>query len=183
MAIAPSFAPRFLRIRSSCCLLQSTRIFSFQSWDSIFSIEANRYLYDGKSSDRKGYCRTNLRGPAVVFIASRCYAQDRKPYNLFGSGIPGDQEFRKAWAEDVDDDDCLWTASDEDEDDIQDNSKLKKEMKKLKMQAKENSELIDADDSDELRSLISESDEEINLWSGTEDDDDDDIPTEPHQMA
>jgi len=101
---------------------------------------------------------------------------------LFGSTRPGDQEFRKAWAEEVDDDDCLWTGSDED--DTEDNAKyetnLKKEMKKVRRQAKENSELIDADDSDELRSLCSESDEEVTLWSGSECDDDDDIPTESH---
>lgn len=80
----------------------------------------------------------------------------------------------------MDEDDSLWTGSDEDEDDKKDGNNLKKEMKKLKKTAKENAELIDADDSDELRSLCSESDEERNLWSGTEDDDDDDIPTEPH---
>lgn len=80
----------------------------------------------------------------------------------------------------MDEDDSLWTASDEDEDDKKDGSNLTKEMKKLKKTAKENANLIDADESDELRSLCSESDEEMNLWSGTEDDDDNDIPTESH---
>ncbi len=46
----------------------------------------------------------------------------------------------------------------------------------MKRQAKENANLIDADDSDELRSICSESDEDdMTLWSGSEDDDDDDI--------
>lgn len=113
---------------------------------------------------------------------SRSYAREHKGYDLFGSRRPGDQEFRKAWAEEVDDDDCLWTGSDED--DAEDNAKpemnFRKEIKKAQKQAKENSDLIDADDSDELRSLCSESDEEVALWSGSECDDDDDIPTEPH---
>ncbi|KAE8669001.1 Detected protein of confused Function [Hibiscus syriacus] len=46
--------------------------------------------------------------------------------------------------------------------------------------AKDHSELIDADDSDELRSVWSRSDEEKTLWTGSEGDDDDDIPTEPY---
>lgn len=117
---------------------------------------------------------------SLFFQASRDYTQDHKRYNLFGNRSLEDREFRKAWAEDVDEDDSLWTGSDEDEDDKKDGNNLKKEIKKLKKTAKENAELIDADDSDELRSLCSESDEEMNLWSGTEDDDDDDIPTEPH---
>lgn len=122
----------------------------------------------------------NVLNFSLFFPASRYYTQDRKRYDLFGKRSLGDQEFRKAWAEDVDEDDSLWTGSDDDEDDKKDGNNLKKEMKKLKKTAKENAELIDADDSDELRSLCSESDEERNLWSGTEDDDDDDIPTEPH---
>lgn len=117
---------------------------------------------------------------SLFFPASRFYTQDHKRYDLFGNRSLGDQDFRKAWAEDVDEDDSLWTGSDEDEDDKKDGPNLKKEIKKLKKTAKENADLIDADDSDELRSLCSESDEEMNLWSGTEDDDDDDIPTKPH---
>ncbi|XP_062208799.1 uncharacterized protein LOC133910314 [Phragmites australis] len=56
--------------------------------------------------------------------------------------------------------------------------KLEKEIKKMKRQAKENANLIDADDSDELRSICPEDD--MTLWSGSEDDDDDDVPTEAH---
>lgn len=103
---------------------------------------------------------------------------------MFGDRAPGNENFRRAWTDDVADDDALWTGSDEDGDARngakEDDDNLKKEIMKLKKSAKENAALIDADDSDELRSLISESDEEINLWSGTEDDDDDDIPTDPH---
>ncbi|KAM0933026.1 hypothetical protein DsansV1_C38g0235111 [Dioscorea sansibarensis] len=111
----------------------------------------------------------------------RSYARgNTHSYNLFGNRIPGDKEFRKAWAQDVDEEDCLWTGSDEDEDNGKVDGKLQREIKKLKQKAKENSDLIDADDSDELRSICSESDEEINLWSGSECDDDDDIPTEAH---
>ncbi|XP_010916344.1 uncharacterized protein [Elaeis guineensis] len=113
---------------------------------------------------------------------SRSYARERTHYDLFGSGRPGEQEFRKAWAKEMDEDDCLWTASeDEDEEDNEKNkSNLEKEIKKLRKTAKENADLIDADDSDELRSLCPESDEEMTLWSGSEWDDDDDIPTEAH---
>ncbi|KAJ0962741.1 hypothetical protein J5N97_027863 [Dioscorea zingiberensis] len=101
-------------------------------------------------------------------------------YNLFGNRIPGDEEFRKAWAKNVDEEDCLWTGSDEDEDNEKVDSKLEREIKKLKQKATKNAELIDGDDSDELRSICSESDEEKTLWSGSECDDDDDIPTEAH---
>ena len=60
-------------------------------------------------------------------------------------------------------------------------SDLEKEMRKVKQKARENSNLIDADDSDKLRSICpSSDDDEMNLWSGTEDDDDDDVPTDPH---
>ncbi|KAI4967388.1 hypothetical protein ZWY2020_027891 [Hordeum vulgare] len=58
---------------------------------------------------------------------------------------------------------------------------MEREMKKVKKQAKENANLIDGDDSDELRSICPESDEEdMTLWSGSEEDDHNDIPTEPH---
>ena len=49
---------------------------------------------------------------------------------------------------------------------------LRKRLRKL-----DNSSLIDADDSDELYSVWSGTDEEKTLWTG---DDDDDIPTDPH---
>ncbi|RRT84460.1 hypothetical protein B296_00008053 [Ensete ventricosum] len=119
--------------------------------------------------------------PYVGSSVSRSYARERKHYNLFGNRRPGDEEFRKAWAEEMDEDDCLWTASEDDEEDNEKDSRnLGREIRKIRKQAKENSDLIDGDESDELRSLCSESDEEVALWSGSEDDDDDDIPTESH---
>ncbi|KAL6848261.1 hypothetical protein ACP4OV_022389 [Aristida adscensionis] len=111
---------------------------------------------------------------------TRHFADDRSHYDLFGKRRPGDEEFRKAWQEDVDEEDCLWTGS-EDDDEEENDTKLEREIKKVKRQAKENANLIDADDSDELRSICPESDEDdMTLWSGSEDDDDDDIPSEAH---
>jgi len=76
----------------------------------------------------------------------------------------------------------LWTGSEaDDEEEEESDTKLEREIKKVKRQAKENANLIDADDSDELRSICPESDEDdMTLWSGSEDDDDDDIPSEAH---
>ncbi|CAN6839868.1 unnamed protein product [Brassica oleracea] len=121
--------------------------------------------------------------------ATRSYASGgRKDYNLFGNVKPGDADFRKAWeidmkkddAGDGDDDDTLWSASEEDEASDSGRNRLEKEVKKARQQAKASSDLIDADDSDELYSVWSGSDEEKTLWTGDEGDDDDDIPTEPH---
>ncbi|KAL2457529.1 hypothetical protein Fot_56193 [Forsythia ovata] len=113
--------------------------------------------------------------------ASRSYARDRRSsYELFGDRIPGAKEFRKEWAKQMEDDeDHLWTGS-EDESDTERNSRgeLKKEIKKAKQRAKDRSDRIDADDSDELYSVWSDSDEEKTLWTGDEEDDDDDIPTD-----
>lgn len=130
------------------------------------------------------HCRGRATGGYLVptMQVSRSYARERTNYNLFGSGRPGDQEFRKAWMKEMDEDDCLWTASEDEDGENNEKNKrnLEKEIKKLRRTAKENSDLIDADDSDELRSICPESDEEMTLWSGSECDDDDDIPTEPH---
>ncbi|KAJ0687924.1 hypothetical protein HanRHA438_Chr11g0483781 [Helianthus annuus] len=114
--------------------------------------------------------------------ASRSYAKGRKPhYDLFGSGKPGDKKFREAWGKEVDDeDDCLWTGSEGESDKENDKNNLEEQIKKLKREAKEHSDLIDADDSDELRSVWSGSDDEKTLWTGSEGDDDDEIPTEPY---
>ncbi|GFP93382.1 hypothetical protein PHJA_001482600 [Phtheirospermum japonicum] len=75
-----------------------------------------------------------------------------------------------------DDEDHLWMASevvsDAERDDL---SQLKKDIKKAKNRAKEQNP-IDGDDSDELCSVWSESDDEKSLWTG---DDDDDTPTKP----
>lgn len=121
--------------------------------------------------------------------ATRSYASGgRKDYNLFGNVKPGDADFRKAWEKDMkkdgdgdgDDDDTLWSASEEDEANDSGRNRLEKQVKKARQQAKASSDLIDADDSDELYSVWSGSDEEKTLWTGDEGDEDDDIPTEPH---
>ncbi|BBG99605.1 hypothetical protein Prudu_009347 [Prunus dulcis] len=116
------------------------------------------------------------------FQASRSYARGgHKPYDLFGNGQPGDKDFRKAWKKEIDEDASLWTGSEEESDNEKDEkSHLEKEIRKVRQQAREHSNLIDADDSDELRSVWSGSDEEKSLWTGSEGDDDDDIPTEPY---
>ncbi|XP_019055569.1 PREDICTED: uncharacterized protein LOC104597929 isoform X2 [Nelumbo nucifera] len=81
----------------------------------------------------------------------------------------------------MDEEACLWTGSDDDDDDgKKGRSHLENEIGKVKQKAKEHSDLIDADDSDELRSVWSGSDEEKTLWTGSECDDDDDIPTEAY---
>ncbi|KAK9106164.1 hypothetical protein Scep_023008 [Stephania cephalantha] len=112
---------------------------------------------------------------------SRSYARGRGTnYDLFGKGKPGDEEFRKVWEKEWDDDSGLWTGSEDEGDTGKGKSQLEKEMRKVKRQAKEHSDLIDGDDSDELRSVWSGSDEEKTLWTGSEGDDDDDVPTEAY---
>ncbi|KAJ9562094.1 hypothetical protein OSB04_007254 [Centaurea solstitialis] len=113
--------------------------------------------------------------------ASRSFARGRQPhYDLFGNGKPGDKKFREAWGKEIDEDDCLWTGSEDESDKENDKTRLDEEIKKVKQQAKDHSHLIDGDDSDELRSVWSGSDEEKTLWTGSEGDDDDDIPTDPY---
>ncbi|KAK4416435.1 hypothetical protein Salat_2469000 [Sesamum alatum] len=117
-----------------------------------------------------------------MFQASRSYARNRRSsYDLFGGKVPSAKEFRKEWAKQMEDDeDHLWTGSEDDSDtEKDDGSQLKKEIKKAKQRAKERSDRIDADDSDELYSVWSESDEEKTLWTGDEEDDEHDVPTEP----
>lgn len=47
-----------------------------------------------------------------AFVGSRYYARNPPHYDLFGKGRrPGDEEFRKAWDQDVDEEDCLWTGT------------------------------------------------------------------------
>ncbi|KAL3844918.1 hypothetical protein ACJIZ3_002321 [Penstemon smallii] len=125
---------------------------------------------------------TPLLAPSYpMFQVYRLYARDRRSsYDLFGGRIPGAKEFRKEWAKSMEDEeDHLWTGSeDESETERDSHGSLKKEIIKAKKRAKERSDSIDADDSDELRSVWSESDEEKTLWTGDEEDDDDDIPTE-----
>ncbi|KAA8530637.1 hypothetical protein F0562_005429 [Nyssa sinensis] len=116
-----------------------------------------------------------------ILQASRSYARGgRSYYDLFGNGKPGDEKFRKAWEKETDEESCLWTASEDESDTEKSQSHLKEEIRKVKQRAKEHSELIDADDSDELRSVWSGSDEEKTLWTGSEGDDDDDIPTKAY---
>ncbi|XVF43557.1 hypothetical protein PTKIN_Ptkin02bG0049500 [Pterospermum kingtungense] len=122
------------------------------------------------------------------FQVFRSYARGGgKHYDLFGSKTPGDEDFREAWQKEMKDDETLWTGSEDESDPENDESdsknsqsRLEREIQKVRQQAKEHSELIDADDSDELRSVWSGSDEEKTLWTGSECDDDDDIPTEPY---
>lgn len=84
---------------------------------------------------------------------------------------------RKRWMKIL----SLWTGSEDERDDEKDpKSRLEEEIRRVRQQAKEHSDLIDADDSDELRSIWSGSDEEKTLWTGSEGDDDDDIPTEAY---
>lgn len=115
-----------------------------------------------------------------IFQASQSYSSRRgSDYDLFGKGKPGDENFRKTWLKQADDDeDCLWTGSEDESDTEKKRNHLEKEIKKVKQKAKEHSELIDGDDSDELHSIWSDSDSEKTLWTGDEMDDDDDIPTE-----
>ncbi|KAL1822277.1 hypothetical protein ACET3Z_009055 [Daucus carota] len=111
---------------------------------------------------------------------SRSYARERRTdYDLFGKGRPGDSDFRKALEKEMADDNTLWTGSEDESDDENSQGRLEREIRKVKQQAKENADLIDGDDSDELWSVWS-GDEEKTLWTGDEGDDDDDIPTEPH---
>ncbi|KAI4986656.1 hypothetical protein ZWY2020_019286 [Hordeum vulgare] len=122
-----------------------------------------------------------MPGDKTVGGGARFFADDRSHYDLFGKRRSGDEEFRKAWQENVDEEDCVWTASEDEDEEKEDDTKMEREMKKVKKQAKENANLIDGDDSDELRSICPESDEEdMTLWSGSEEDDHNDIPTEPH---
>ncbi|GAB2223768.1 hypothetical protein Drorol1_Dr00004508 [Drosera rotundifolia] len=121
---------------------------------------------------------------------TRSYARGKTnrthQYDLFSQGLsPGTKEFRRAWAKQLDEDESLWTASeDEDDDNNETGAKkmtpLEKEIRKVKAKAKEHSDKIDADDSDELWSVWSGSDEEKTLWTGSEQDEDYDEPKEAY---
>lgn len=112
---------------------------------------------------------------------SRSYARgERKYYDLFGNVKPGDAEFRKAWEKGMDEESCIWTGSEDESDNEKGQGPLEEEIRRVKQEANEHSDPIDADDSDELRSVWSGSDEEKTLWTGSEGDDDDDIPTEAY---
>lgn len=84
----------------------------------------------------------------------------------------------------MEEDRTLWTGSEDESDNDEEGHKshsfLEEEIRKARQQAKEHSDHINADDSDELRSVWSGSDEEKTLWTGSEGDDDNDIPTEAY---
>ncbi|XP_073293804.1 uncharacterized protein [Primulina huaijiensis] len=116
----------------------------------------------------------------AMYQVFRSYARDRRSsYDLFGGKIPGAKEFRKEWAKQLEnEEDHLWTGSEDETDTERDgHSRLQKDIKKAKKRAKYGSDNIDADDSDELHGLWTESDEEKTLWTGDEEDDNDE-PTE-----
>ncbi|KAI3918072.1 hypothetical protein MKX01_041392 [Papaver californicum] len=102
------------------------------------------------SSSHKFQKPIHLRSPSE-FSSGR-----GKYYDLFGNGKPRDEDFRKAWGNETDEDTSLWTGSDEDEDeDVKSDAKkmqsrLKKEMRKAEKKAIEEADLIDGDDSAEL---------------------------------
>ena len=127
------------------------------------------------------FCAKCIWNIFEYFVVSRSYARgERKYYDLFGNVKPGDAEFRKAWEKGMDEESCIWTGSEDESDDEKGQGPLKEEIRRVKQEANEHSDLIDADDSDELRSVWSGSDEEKTLWTGSEGDDDDDIPTEAY---
>ena len=127
------------------------------------------------------FCAKCIWNIFEYFVVSRSYARgERKYYDLFGNVKPGDAEFRKAWEKGMDEESCIWTGSEDESDDEKCQGPLEEEIKRVKQEANEHSDLIDADDSDELRSVWSGSDEEKTLWTGSEGDDDDDIPTEAY---
>ncbi|XP_068638848.1 uncharacterized protein [Aristolochia californica] len=127
--------------------------------------------------------------PALVVLGStgnwllqvsRSYVRASRQYDLFGKGKRSEKLFRRTWEQEKDKSSSLWSGSDEDDESDSKDNDLDEHVKKLKREAEKQASLIDADDSDELRSVWSGSDEEKTLWTGSECDDDDDIPTEPH---
>ncbi|EPS64647.1 hypothetical protein M569_10133, partial [Genlisea aurea] len=119
----------------------------------------------------------------------RSFSSDRRSnYNLFGGKLPRNaKEFRREWAKRLEDEeDHLWSGSETETESesgtLRDNhTELKKEITKAKHRLRmKQSDNVDADDSDELHGLFSDSDdEERNTWTGDEGDVDEDIPTEP----
>ncbi|XP_078439151.1 glutamyl-tRNA (Gln) amidotransferase subunit C [Wolffia australiana] len=152
--------------------------------NSIVSYGPHRHVHSIISGNMITTGCGNSR-PCFKMLASQKYSSERAKYDLFGDTKPGTEKFRKAWEAQMNETN-LWTGSDDDDkDDDKDKGEThddntKKEVERLKMEAEENASLIDADDSDELRSVWSGSDEEKTLWTGSECDDDDDIPTEAH---
>ncbi|KAK6927881.1 hypothetical protein RJ641_006472 [Dillenia turbinata] len=204
MAAARRLSSRLCFLSSSFSLIRinltthfsSTSIPHFRSQrhdvDSV-GFSSGRKIADGFCHSLQGfYCGTYVAGHLfvalwrIIFESDKCAALrsysrgSNKYYNLFGKGTLGDKEFRKMWEEQMDEEACLWTGSEDESDTERGRSHLKKEIRKLRQKAKEHPDLIDADDSDELRSVWSGSDEEKTLWTGSEGDDSDDIPTEAY---
>lgn len=160
--------------------------FSFRSPKPHFLPQTSLRMEALSNSVTSSYYSINHsynHGFSPSFQVIRSYARNRdRHYDLFGSQKPGDEGFREAWKKEMDEDSCLWTGSEDESDDENSSDKgrnrLDKDIRKVRQQAKEHSDLIDADDSDELRSVWSGSDEEKTLWTGDECDDEDDIPTE-----
>ncbi|KAM2062025.1 hypothetical protein ACFX1T_047020 [Malus domestica] len=126
-------------------------------------------MFDSASSVTTSITPIFSYGFSPNFQASRSYARSgHKPYDLFRNRKPGNKESREAWKKEIDEDDTLWIGSEDEK------------IRKVKQQAKEHSNLIDAVDSDELRSVGFGIDEEKSLWTRSEDDDEEDIATEAY---
>ncbi|VFQ70274.1 unnamed protein product [Cuscuta campestris] len=162
------------------------RLYRLPSPPSIFFTIATTHRSSSSSNPFRHGSSYSSTHHLLQFQALRSYARNRGHYDLFGGRVPGAKEFRKTWAKEMEDEDgCLWTASEDESDHENEPSSLKKEIRKAKRRAVERSDRIDADDSDELRSVWSGSDDEKSLWTGSEGDDEDDIPTEayPHEKS
>ncbi|PON93668.1 hypothetical protein TorRG33x02_106520 [Trema orientale] len=137
------------------------------------------------------FCQTPKPFSKVRIVATKSFLTvsgsynrgGRKHYDIFGKGKLGDEDFRKAWNKEMDEETSPWTGSQDKSDEEGGKDNLEEEIRKVRQQAKEHSDLIDGDDSDELRSVWSESDEDKTLWTGSEGDDDDDIPTEAYLIG
>nr|GMD24206.1 eukaryotic translation initiation factor 5B isoform X1 [Ipomoea batatas]GMD24220.1 eukaryotic translation initiation factor 5B isoform X1 [Ipomoea batatas]GME08127.1 eukaryotic translation initiation factor 5B isoform X1 [Ipomoea batatas] len=157
--------------------MMGRRLYQLSWLPSLFRIATSQGFSNAGNPFRNGSAFSHL----LQAQASRSYARSRHYYDLFKGRVPGAKEFRKTWAKEMEDEDnCLWTGSEDESEPENGPSSLKKEIRKAKQRAIEHSDRIDADDSDELRSVWSGSDEEKTLWTGSEGDDDDDIPTEAY---
>ncbi|KAJ4823628.1 hypothetical protein Tsubulata_032163, partial [Turnera subulata] len=182
---ADSFLHRLCKTRKLKELLESNLGWEFQQSSAVDGLY---FEEDDEIRNSSSICLKLFKTSYYRRVLAK-FSRD-KHYDLFGSVKPGDDDFKEAWKkqmEDADDDDCLWTGSeDEAEDDhdpdpkTREKARLAKEIRKARQQAKQRSSLIDANDSDELYSVWSDSDEEKTLWTGDEGDDDDDIPTEAY---
>uniref|UniRef100_A0A3Q7FCQ3 Uncharacterized protein n=1 Tax=Solanum lycopersicum TaxID=4081 RepID=A0A3Q7FCQ3_SOLLC len=92
--------------------------------------------------------------PVLQLKVLRSYARNRRSnYDLFGGGIPKPDEFKKAWAKQMDDEENrLWTASEDesDSDKGDSHSRLRKEIRKAKQRAKAQDALKSEQEPEEL---------------------------------